>query len=307
MNSVAITTFYRFLPLSPEGLPLHQQRMEQIAQSESLRGMVLLGCEGINATVSGSAAGLERFKSAVLEMLGVPHLPFKDSLGERHPFQIFRVKIKDEIVSLGKPGLVPQTPKNFHLSPQEWQAAMHEPGTVVIDTRNDYEVQIGKFKNAIDFNTQEFNQFPECIKDSSIAKDQKVLIYCTGGIRCEKAILEMHNQGFQKVFQLDGGILNYLKELPNQDYEGECFVFDYRVAVDQRLQPTRNYKLCPHCGQPAKQVIQCAQCGRKETICQRCESNGICSCSKNCAHHQAIGSGSSKSHLPELKKRQRLP
>jgi UPF0176 protein len=184
---------------------------------------------------------------------------------------------------------------------------MQDPEVVVLDTRNDYEVDIGKFKNARDFRTKEFQEFPESLKQSDIHPDQKVLIYCTGGIRCEKAILAMEEQGYKNVYQLDGGILNYLKEYPDGAFDGECFVFDYRVAVDSRLEPSQQYTLCPHCGQPAGgPVIQCEQCGRDEVICSSCTASGEATCSKNCSHHRKIGSKSRKVHLDELRKRNRM-
>src|SRR5262249_18433563 len=156
-----------------------------------------------------------------------------------------------------------------------------------------------------DLNLQEFKEFPKKLKDAGIPKEKKVLIYCTGGIRCEKAILEMNRQGYQSVQQLQGGILNYLREFPQQDFEGECFVFDYRVAVDQGLAPTQAYLLCPHCGQPGKEKVVCSQCGRTETVCRNCLSRGQQTCSKNCAHHAEIGSNSRKTHRQELRKRAR--
>lgn len=284
--------------------------LETVARQTDLRGLVLMGAEGINATVSGTAEAIARCKEAVVAFLGVADFPFKDSVGPKHPFSVFKVKIKDEIVTLGRPGLMPEGPVNNHLSPQEWHEAVQDPDTIVIDTRNDYEVEIGKFKSAIDFKLSEFNEFPERLREAGLNKDKRVLIYCTGGIRCEKAILAMNEQGFNKVHQLDGGILNYFKEYPAKDqpstYEGECFVFDYRVAVDQRLEPTRQYGLCPHCGQPAKTRVTCTQCGRQETICSKCVQHGETTCSKNCSHHASIGSGSSKPHLQELRKRHRV-
>lgn len=304
MDKIVISTFYQFLPLKPDQVEAIKMHLETCAENHAVRGLVLLGTEGVNATVSGSVAGVETFKEEVRSSF--PQITFKDSESSKHPFHVFKVKIKDEIVTLGKPDLKPPLGVNNHLSPRDWHAAMQEPDTIVLDTRNDYEVEIGKFKNAIDFKTEEFNEFPEKLKSSGIPKDKKVLIYCTGGIRCEKAILEMRAQGYDKVFQLEGGILNYLKELPDQDYEGECFVFDYRVAVDQKLQPTKNYRCCPHCGQPAKETITCTQCGRGETVCNRCISENITTCSKNCAHHAAIGSGSRGIHLQELNKRHRI-
>lgn len=307
MDQLLITTFYRFLPLSPEVIQSCQRDLEAMALKYDLRGLCLLGSEGINATIScHSKAGMSALKAMLQEQLNTNTISFKDSLGSRHPFQVFKVKIKSEIVSLGRPDLRPVDSKNNHLSPSEWEVALSQPDTVVIDTRNHYEVKIGKFKNAIDFNLNEFNEFPDKIHQSGIDKDKRVLMYCTGGIRCEKALLEMREQGYRDVYQLEGGILNYLNEYPNQNYSGECFVFDYRVALDQNLQPSKQYRLCPHCGQTALEPITCSKCGRAETVCREClgkEAHGP-TCSKNCAHHAAIGSDSRKVHLQELAKRQ---
>ncbi len=297
MSAVYISTFYRFTPLNEADVVRIQGGLEAFAQASGLRGLVLLSFEGINATVSGTLEAIDQYKREVSALLGLTDLTFKDSVGEKQPFHIFKVKVKDEIVSLGKPGFVPEQPVNSHLSPSEWQAALEDPNTVLLDTRNDYEVEIGKFKNAVDFQLTEFNEFPEKLRKSGLAKDKRVLMYCTGGIRCEKAILEMREQGYQDVHQLDGGILNYLKEYPDAEFDGECFVFDYRVAVDQQLQPTKNYKLCPHCGQPANAVVTCVKCTREETICGKCSHAGVTTCSKNCAHHLAIGSGSTRPQL----------
>ena len=305
MDQVAITTFYRFLKLNEAEVDALKSRLESVAALEKVRGLCLVGREGINSTVSGPVNGILNFKAEVRSMLGLQDLAFKDSLAKKHPFLIFKVKVKDEIVSLGKPQLVPEKAVNHHLSPAEWQEAVQDPAALILDTRNDYEVELGKFRNAVDFRLREFNEFPVKLKSAGIEKDRRVLMYCTGGIRCEKAILEMHEQGFKNVAQLDGGILNYLKEYPAQEFEGDCFVFDYRVAVDQHLQPTAKYSLCPHCGQPALHPVTCVKCTREEVICSRCSGEGIVTCSKNCAHHHAIGSTSQKVHLPELKKRTR--
>jgi UPF0176 protein len=288
---IEITSFYRFTPLTTPIQNNMIQELEGLAKRQGLRGLVLIGPEGINSTCSGTRQAIDELKELV-RTIGVED--FKDSQADKHPFNKFSVKIKDEIVTIGQPGLAPESAMNFHLSPEEWEAALNDPDTVVLDTRNDYEVDIGKFKNAVDFRIQEFGEFPDALAKSGIDRSKKVLMYCTGGIRCEKAILEANKQGYNNVFQLQGGILNYLEKLPHKSFEGECFVFDYRVAVDQELKPTELYDLCPHCGQPSNLPIVCAQCGTAGEICTRCASSGADTCSKNCAHHRRIGSRSSK-------------
>lgn len=284
-----------------------QEKMEAFAQATGLRGLMLLGAEGINGTVCATSDTIESWKQLIHQMVS-EKVEFKDSWVEKFPFNEFKIKIKKEIVTIGRPNLVPPAQSFHHLSPQEWHEALQDPDTVVIDTRNDYEVEIGKFKTAIDFKIDEFTEFPKKLEESGLSKDKKVLIYCTGGIRCEKAILAMHEQGFKNVGQLQGGILNYLAEYPNEQFEGECFVFDYRVAVDQNLAPSKRYSLCPHCGQPAEQKIECIQCGTEEVVCKHCVEKGgsRLTCSKNCAHHHEIGSRSRKRHVAEYNRRHRV-
>lgn len=305
-KTIHISSFYRFTPLTQAAVLHLKDALEGISAHTGLRGLVLIGAEGINSTLSGTEAALAEAKALVAREASVGN--FKDSVANRHPFNYFRVKIKDEIVTMGQPGVVPPAEMNFHLSPEQWNEAMQDPDVVVLDTRNTYETDLGKFKGAVDLRISEFSEFPERVKAEAIPKDKKVLMYCTGGIRCEKAILAMHEQGYENVYQLQGGILEYLKEFPEQQFEGECFVFDYRVAVDQKLQPTSKYKLCPHCGQPALTKITCGKCAREEVICTTCfeEGGALISCSKNCAHHLEIGSGSTKGHQQEMAKRRRL-
>jgi len=305
-STVHITTCYRFLPLNSLEVADLQAFFEGISETEDLRGLCLIGPEGFNFTISGPVDGIERLKVALRSRLNDSALFFKDSLADKHPFHNFKVKIKAEIVTLGRPGLVPQATNVNHMSPSEWHEALQDPNTVVIDTRNDYEVEVGKFKSAIHFDIKEFHEFPERLKAQDLNKSQRTLIYCTGGIRCEKAILAMHEQGFSNVHQLDGGILNYLKEYPDAEFTGECFVFDYRVAVDQKLQPTTQFKLCVHCGQPASESVDCSMCGHSGMVCSSCQTGGIRTCSKNCQHHKELGSDSHKPHMQELHKRHRI-
>lgn len=295
-----ISAFYKFIPLAPETHEELKKKIEDKAFSLDVHGLFLMGTEGINATVAGPEGGVQDFKNFLTNETPVGSLEFKDSYCDFIPFRAFKLKIKPEIVTLGDTSVVPQASHWNHISAQEWENILkNDKDAVVIDTRNWYETQIGKFKKAIDLNINEFNEFPEKIKNLDIPKDKKVLIYCTGGIRCEKAILEMQKQGFNNVYQLEGGILKYFEDVKSDEWEGECFVFDRRVAVDTNLQPSQTYTFCPHCGQPALEEINCVRCEKDARVCITCLNSGkeeYKTCSKNCAHHHAKGNRVKRKH-----------
>lgn len=293
-----ITAFYHFTPLND--LSRVEQDLHSKAKELDLRGLMILGPEGVNSTCSATVRErLEAFKTWVRDYFGAPGIAFKDSSCERAPFRRYKIKVRDEIVTAGLPGVLPPSGKNHHLSPAEWNRVLKEErDAVVIDTRNWYEFQIGTFKGALNPNIEKFTEFPEYIEKQGISKDRKMLIFCTGGIRCEKGILELQRQGYGNVYQLDGGILNYLEQFPNDQYEGECFVFDHRVAVDQNLEPSRRYGLCPHCGQPSEALVHCKRCDHAEKICNDCLQVPIQqeTCSKNCAHQWSLHPGRKGPH-----------
>ncbi|MFZ3229311.1 MAG: rhodanese-like domain-containing protein [Pseudobdellovibrio sp.] len=283
-----ISTFYKFITISD---PIQTKAfLEELAVKTQTIGLIIIGHEGFNATIASSTkAGLAEFKKVLLEKFNINELMFKDSETEKAPFRRFKVKIRAEIVTLGTPELKPTlSEKNHHLSPQEWNDVLKtEKDYVMIDTRNWYETKIGTFKGAVNPKTDQFTEFPNFMEKNNFEKDKKVLIFCTGGIRCEKGILELQRQGYDQVYQLEGGILNYLKEFPNDQFEGDCFVFDHRVAVDQNMKATKKYKLCPHCGQPGNTPIDCKRCDTAILICEDCSAIEWkqVTCSKNCAHH----------------------
>ena len=270
--------------------------IEELCQKLAARGLMIMGTEGVNATLSICKENREKLQEGLLKTLSLDKLNFRDSNVPKHPFKDFRVKIKKEIVTLSRKDLIPQS-REKHLSPEQWSETLKED-VVVIDTRNDYEYNLGHFKNAVNPKIKEFTEFPDYIRTTDIPKDKKILIYCTGGIRCEKAILNMNEMGYKNVYQLDGGILNYLDQKNNEDFKGECFVFDRRVAVNQNLEPSNIYRLCPHCGQPGKTPIQCIQCGQHSINCTTCldTSGEKKTCSKNCAHHFRLGHKTKKIH-----------
>lgn len=258
-----------------------QTELKQLGTDHQMHGLVLVAPEGINGTVSGSNEAIAQWKEHLTERFG--KIDFKDSSADHQVFRRFFVKIKPEIVCIKDEKIRPQGSRK-HLSPEEFHRVLQEEDVVVLDTRNDYEVAIGKFDGAIDPHIKRFHEFPAYVAQSGIPKDKKVLMYCTGGIRCEKALIAMEQQGYGHVYQLEGGILAYLQKFPEGKFRGECFVFDHRVAVDQHLQPSSVYQLCPHCGDPGDVRITC-MCGKMQKICKNCQRDRVPhTCSKRCAH-----------------------
>ena len=284
-----VTSFYKFFPIPQKSLKSYQVNLKKEGEGK-IRGLVLLAPEGINATLCGPETLLEDYKGFLRSFFKGQDFFYKDSFCEKWSFRRFSVKQKREIVTMDR--LSPQLPESCsHLSPEDWEKAL-EDNPQVLDIRNSYEVELGKFKTARHLNLKSFKNFPSKLKRiKGLDKNTKTLIYCTGGIRCEKAIQVMEEEGFQKVFQLKGGILNYLKSHPRSHFEKECFVFDHRVALDQDLKPTSRYTLCPHCGQPGRESISCNHCGRESLVCFRClrKAAWFKTCSKNCAYHFKSG------------------
>ena len=292
-----IAAFYHFVALPEAELEGLAAKLETLGDSAGLRGLIILAKEGINGTVSARTwADVDMYLAAAFGIIGCPLealIEPRRSEAPAWPFRKFKVRLRDEIVTLGKPEVQPLPPKSeTHLSPEDWHRTMCEEDVIVLDTRNTYETRIGKFAGAIAPDIEEFQDFGSYLDRSELPKDKKILIYCTGGIRCEKAIVEMHQHGFDQVYQLDGGILNYLAKYPREKFEGECFVFDNRVAVDQDLKPSTQFKMCPHCGQPAFEALACVRCDDRAFVCDDCRrEEAKHTCSKNCAHHWSLSPG----------------
>lgn len=286
-----VTTFYQFEPIID--VNSLTDRLNGMAESLNLTGLVILGKEGINSTLSArSAQELAAFKDWMNSQLKSPPV-YKDSYSDRELFRIFKVKHRPEIVTLGTPEIVPTDLNSpTHMSPEEWHRTLSDDSDyILIDTRNTYETKIGSFKGALDPQIEQFTDFPDAVEEKlKVPKDKRILIFCTGGIRCEKGLLELKRRGYNDVHQLHGGILSYLQKFPNQKFEGECFVFDHRVAVNQNLEPSTRYKLCPHCGQTAGNKITCSRCDTEMSICDDCIQLDWKkeTCSKNCRHHYSL-------------------
>ncbi len=297
-TSYYVTSFYKFVRLeNPEKVKID---LEQKAKELELKGLCILGHEGINSTMSSTQqSSIETLKEWIRSYFNVDNITSKDSSSDQLLFRRFVVKIRPEIVTLNTPNHFPTESNNHHLSPAEWNRTLkEEKDFLLVDTRNWYEYKVGSFKGAVNPQIDVFTEFPKYVQENNLPKDKKMLIFCTGGIRCEKGIMELQAQGYNNVYQLEGGILKYLEEYPNEEFEGECFVFDRRVAVDQKLQPSKKYKLCPHCGQPGELKIQCIRCDHENIICDDCAKLEFKkdTCSKHCADMWELHPGKKGKH-----------
>jgi UPF0176 protein len=277
-----ITSFYRFLTVPADEVRSVRDELLAVMRQAELMGLTIVAPEGINGTVAGSWPGVEALKAHLTQRFS-SEVRFKDSISEEPPFRRLSVVTRREIVGMKRPELVPSAPYDHHLSPSEWHAMLSSPRPpLVIDTRNSYEFGVGRFRGAIDPGLKSFSEWGDHLRLAEYPKDEPVLIYCTGGIRCEKAILEMRAQGFEKVYQLRDGILGYLAEYPEGHYEGECYVFDDRVAVDAHLRPSSRFSTCPGCGLAADVERHCAWCGEPFRTCEGCMDSWPDACDKTC-------------------------
>ncbi len=267
--SYLVAAFYHFTPFAdPDGL---RAPLRDVAAAARVRGSILLAPEGINGTIAGPDTGVAAVLDHVRGLPGCAELDWKESRSAKQPFRRLKVRLKREIVTLGVP-VDPVRRVGTYVAPQDWNDVIGDPDTVVIDTRNDYEVGIGTFRGAIDPGTESFSAFPEWWQANRQALDGKrVAMFCTGGIRCEKASSWLLSQGVPEVLHLKGGILKYLEEVPQAQstWNGECYVFDDRVAVQHGLAPG-THTMCHACGRPVSQEgrnhadynpgVSCAAC-----------------------------------------------
>jgi UPF0176 protein len=269
-NLIVVATLYKFVSL-PDYREL-QAPLLSFSQSQEIKGTLLLAQEGINGTISGYRQQIDAVLAFLRADSRFADLEHKESYTETPPFERMKVRLKKEIVTLGLPEINPNEKVGIYVQPEAWNDLISNPEVTVIDTRNDYEVTIGTFKGAENPQTQTFRDFPQYVKqhlDSS--KQKKVALFCTGGIRCEKASSYLLSQGFEEVYHLKGGILKYLEAVPPEEslWEGECFVFDERVAVGHGLE-IGSHELCFCCGHPIsegdksspkyEEGISCSEC-----------------------------------------------
>ena len=241
---------YKFVAL-PNFESLRLPLLDAMNQN-NVFGTLLLAAEGINGTVSGTRQGIDNLLDWIKQQPGLENIDSKESFDDKIPFYRTKVKLKKEIVTMGVEGIDPKQTVGTYVKPEDWNYLISDPDVVLVDTRNDYEVQVGTFKNAIDPKTTSFRGFPEWSKNNLDAnKHKKVAMFCTGGIRCEKSTAFLKEQGFDEVYHLQGGILKYLEKVPESEslWQGECFVFDSRVTVDHDLN-SGSYDQCHACRMP---------------------------------------------------------
>ena len=260
---IKVAALYRFAPMSK--LPELREHLLKLCQAQGIKGTLLIAPEGVNGTIAGSDAGIATMVEALRELPGCAELDVKYSRAPALPFKRMKVRVKREIVTMGQPDIDPLATGRY-VSPQEWNTLIADPETIVIDTRNDYEVAIGTFHGAIDPGTSSFREFPAWFRRQrdellGSGKPPKVAMFCTGGIRCEKSTAFLKAEGIEEVYHLKGGILKYLEEVPAEQslWQGECFVFDERVSVGHGLVPGP-YGSCKACGRPLAKGSDCANC-----------------------------------------------
>ncbi|MDA0269241.1 MAG: rhodanese-related sulfurtransferase [Cyanobacteria bacterium] len=268
--TVTVATFYKFVAL-PD-CEQWQSRLQNQCVEAGLRGTILLAQEGINATVAGDLAAIDGLLATLRSDPRFGDLTVKESTAATPPFGRMKVKIKREIVTLGQPEADPTQTVGTYVPPEQWNALIQDPEVVLIDARNDYEVGIGTFEGAINPSTDHFRQLPDYLDHTLDPKrDRKVAMFCTGGIRCEKATAYLRRRGFEAVYHLQGGILKYLETVPETDslWRGECFVFDERVAVRHGLEPG-SYDMCRACGHPISATDKADPAYVPDVSCPHC-------------------------------------
>ena len=281
MKRLHVAAFYAFTPLNEQQRESLLSDLPKLASANSVLGSILVAHEGVNGTISGPEAGVEALLQSLRESMALgceqfQRLEVKRSWADQAVFRRFKARRKKEIVTMGVTSVNPRESVGTYVDPKDWNALVDDPDTLVIDTRNSYETAIGSFEGSLDPGTESFRDFPEWAEASlrPLVNDQppkRIAMFCTGGIRCEKASSYLQQQGFGEVHHLRGGILKYLEQVPEAEsrWQGECFVFDQRVALNHRLQPGE-HTLCHACGLPVSaeqrtlpsyiKGVQCIHC-----------------------------------------------
>ncbi len=272
-----IISCYKYIEVeNPENLRLE---ISSLCRKLDITGRILIGKEGLNAAVSGSPKNIETFKSKIKENPLFSDMTFREQFFREKTYKKLTVKVRNEIVNFGKPVDLSKTGE--HVKPEvlkEWLDKKED--LVLLEGRNQYEAKVGKFKNALVLPIKNFRQFPDAVSKLSHLKSKKIVMYCTGGIRCEKASAYLKQEGFENVHQLEGGIINYINKFPNDHFEGSCFVFDERIAAETENPITE----CEICGKKSYFYINCnnLDCDKLFVSCKPCQKKMQKTCSQKC-------------------------
>jgi UPF0176 protein len=270
VSQVVVAALYRFVALD-DYRELREPLLDECLAAGA-RGTLLLASEGINGTIAGSREAIDRVLAYLRSDPRLAGLDHKESFDDHLPFYRMKVKLKREIVTMGVPGIDPNRSVGTYVTPAEWNELISDPEVFLLDTRNDYEVGIGSFEGAVNPQTASFREFPAYVREHcDPARQRKVAMFCTGGIRCEKASAFMLAEGFEEVYHLQGGILKYLEEVPESQsaWRGECFVFDNRVSVDHHLNKG-SYDQCHGCRRPITERDKQSPLYERGVCCPQC-------------------------------------
>ena len=273
---ICIAALYQFTRF--EDFAALREPLAKLCCGLKVKGTLLLAPEGVNGTIAGGDEAIGEVLDHIRALPGCASLDVKFSRAEAPPFQRMKVRLKREIVAMGEPDIDPLTDVGHYVEPEDWNALILDPNTIVIDTRNDYEVAIGTFAGAIDPKTHTFREFPKWFRaerDRLLGgpKPPKIAMFCTGGIRCEKSTAFLKSEGLDQVYHLRGGILKYLETIPPEDslWRGECFVFDERVSVVHGL-AQGTFDMCPDCGRPIGREVRTSPLHQQDFRCADCEA-----------------------------------
>ncbi|MFT6154585.1 MAG: UPF0176 protein [Crocinitomicaceae bacterium] len=269
-GSIVVCAMYKFVTLN--NYQEIKPNLYKVMEDNQIKGTLLLANEGINGTVAGTREAIDTLLNWLQSDDRLTNISYKESFTEEMPFNRSKVKLKKEIVTMGIEGIDPKQVVGTYVEPKDWNALISDPDVILVDTRNDYEFQVGTFENAVNPNTETFREFPQYVQDNmSPAKHKKVAMFCTGGIRCEKSTAYMKEQGYEEVYHLKGGILKYLEDVAKDDtmWKGDCFVFDERVTVNHDLE-RGNYDQCHACRLPITEQEKLDTKYQKGVSCPHC-------------------------------------
>ena len=280
-----VAAFYKFLSILDKDILLIKEELSELAKIKGLKGTILIASEGVNGTVCGNENSITQFIEILKKLLDITNINVKYSWTEKQAFRRFKARQKKEIVTIGIKQINPTKSVGKYIKAAEWNEFLEDPDSVVIDTRNEYEIKIGNFSGALNPHTNSFREFPAWVQKhlKPLIEENpslKIGMYCTGGIRCEKATSYLIEEGFSDVHHLEGGILKYIEDVSPEKslWDGECFVFDQRVSLDHDLSPG-SHRMCHACGLPISpedlkkptyiKGLQCEACVNKFTDSDR--------------------------------------